>query len=411
MSSLSHITLNFWSLLLLFGALQGFFFALTLVLSERGDKSANRLLSFLLVAISLHLSEYTIIATGLYRQIPYVLGTTLPFVFLIGPVYYLYAVALLSEGFAVDVKRALHFVPALLCYLLLLPFYAKSPDAKADFVSGLLQNGYVIFPLDQFLLLTLSTFQMLVYAYLTYDFLNSYEEKFKHESASTEILNLAWLKKIALGFSLYMMLFFIAYFQLFLLKSHRQEIFYAVVLMLSAFIHAVGFNAVRQPESLLRTRISPAPPKYQKTALPATRAQTYLEKLLALMASQKPFLNAELRLSDLAEALHILPNHLSQVINAELNKNFFDFVNDYRLEEAKQRLLDPGFEHYSILAIALEVGFNNKASFNRVFKKHVGMTPSDFVKASKLQKEQDRKSEHKASTSNYVIASKDLPLN
>jgi AraC-like DNA-binding protein len=78
----------------------------------------------------------------------------------------------------------------------------------------------------------------------------------------------------------------------------------------------------------------------------------------------------------------MVPNHLSQVINAELNKSFFDFINEYRIAEAKRRLLDGRFEHYSILAIALEVGFNNKASFNRVFKKHTRMTPSDFVKSA-----------------------------
>jgi hypothetical protein len=111
-----------------------------------------------------------------------------------------------------------------------------------------------------------------------------------HESASTEILNVLWLKKISLWFSLYMMLFFIAYFQLFLLKAHRQEIFYAVMLILSGFIHAVGYHAIKQPELFSGAKSKPAAPKYQKTALPEQKSKTYLEKLLRLMEKEKPFL-------------------------------------------------------------------------------------------------------------------------
>jgi AraC-like DNA-binding protein len=393
MSTLPNLNLNFWSILLLFGALQGFFFAITLAFHPKGNKTSNRLLSFLLFIFSLHLAEYVMVASGLYQQTPHFIGSTLPVVFLIGPIYYLYAVSLLQEEFHLDVKRALHFSPAVVCYLVLLPFYAQAPENKVAFLAYIIQSGFVIFPLDLFLLVALSTCQMLVYFYLTFNALNDYEESFKLESASTKIFNVDWLKKISLGFSLYMVLFFVAYFQLFLLKAHRQEIFYVVMLILSGFIHAVGYHAIRQPEIFSVAKAKPAAavrpsPKYQKTALPEQKSQSYLEKLLQLMESKKPFLNPELKLSGLAEALEILPNHLSQVINAELNKSFFDFINEYRIEEAKRRLLDAKYEHYSILAIALDVGFNNKASFNRVFKKQTGMTPSDFVKTSsgKLRK-------------------------
>lgn len=375
------LTFDFWAILLLFGALQGLFFAFTLFLHPKGNKTSNRLLSFLLFIFSLHLAEYVMIASGLYQQTPHFIGTTLPVVFLIGPIYYLYALSLLYKDFNIGVQRALHFVPAILCYLFLLPFYAKPAAAKVAFLAGIIKNGYVIFPLDQFILLALSTCQMLAYFYLTFTVLQNFEENFMRESASTEILNVSWLKKISLWFSLYMMLFFIAYFQLFLLKAHRQEIFYIVMLILSGFIHAVGYHAIKQPEIFSGVKIKPAAPKYQKTALPEQKSKIYLEKLLQIMKEKKPFLNPELKLFDLAETLEMAPNHLSQVINAELDKNFFDFINDYRVEEAKLRLVDAKFEHYSILAIALDVGFNNKASFNRVFKKHTSMTPSDFVKA------------------------------
>ena len=320
---LPPLTLDFWAILLLFGALQGFFFAGALFLHRKGKRVSTRLLTFLLVIFSLHLIEYVIIASGFYQSIPHVIGLTLPVVFLIGPIYYLYAASLLTDEFHFARKHILHFMPAVLCYLLLLPFYTQSPHAKAAFIFEIMANGYVIFPFGQFLLMALSSCQMLVYFYLTFALLNDYEENFKRESSSTEILNIDWLRKISLWFSIYMLLFFVAYFQLFFLKAHRQEIFFGVMLILSIFIHAVGYNAIRQPEIFSRPRLKPQKNKYEKSALSKKQSETYLKKIIKIMRSERPYLDPELKLPDLAESVQILPNHLSQVINAELNKNFF----------------------------------------------------------------------------------------
>jgi AraC-like DNA-binding protein len=87
-------------------------------------------------------------------------------------------------------------------------------------------------------------------------------------------------------------------------------------------------------------------------------------------------------LQKLAERLGISPHHLSQVINERLNQNFFDFVNQYRVGEAKRQLLDAKKKHYSIMAIAGDVGFNSKSAFNAAFKKHANVTPSEWRRTS-----------------------------
>ena len=347
----STIPLDFWSIIFLFSALQGFFLAMTLFFHQKGRKSSNRLLAFLLFIFSLHLTEYVMIISGFYQTTPYLIGITLPVVFLLGPIYYLYATSLLIDAFEIDLKRASHFIPAIICYLILLPFYAQPSLEKALFLSGIIKSGYVIFPLGQFVLLALSTVQMLAYFYLTFAFLNDYETNFKRQSANTEVLNIIWLKRISMGFSFYMVIFFVAYFQLFLLKAHRQEIFYMVMLVLALFIHVVAYNAIRQPDIFSGpVSLSEAvTAKYQKSALTNQQAKMYLKRLLEVMNTEKPFLNPELKLSDLAESLDILPNYLSQVINSELQKNFFDFVNEYRIQEAKHRLHDP--EYLSLIHI------------------------------------------------------------
>jgi len=74
------------------------------------------------------------------------------------------------------------------------------------------------------------------------------------------------------------------------------------------------------------------------------------------------------------------PRHLSQVINENLNRNFFDFVNRYRVEEAKKLLINLDKSRNSILDVAFDSGFNSKSSFNMIFKKYTAMTPSQFRK-------------------------------
>jgi YesN/AraC family two-component response regulator len=101
------------------------------------------------------------------------------------------------------------------------------------------------------------------------------------------------------------------------------------------------------------------------------------------MQESKPYLRNELTLQELAKKLKIPRHYLSQIINDRLNQNFYTFINEYRVNEAKSLLLDPRFRHYSILAVALDSGFNSKATFNAVFKKQCGMTPSEFINQHK----------------------------
>ncbi|MEZ4851347.1 MAG: helix-turn-helix domain-containing protein [Bacteroidia bacterium] len=82
----------------------------------------------------------------------------------------------------------------------------------------------------------------------------------------------------------------------------------------------------------------------------------------------------------LAEMLDILPNHLSQLINEKEGRNFYQFVNHYRVEEFKRRVELPESKHLSLLGLAMECGFNSKSTFNSVFKQMVGVTPSGYVR-------------------------------
>lgn len=143
-------------------------------------------------------------------------------------------------------------------------------------------------------------------------------------------------------------------------------------------IYAIGYAALRTPELFLGGLHRRKGPKYQGSALNDADTFRYQNRLLRLMESQRPFRDSELRLDDLASLLGIPPHQLSQVINQRFEQNFNDFINRYRVEEAKRLLADPARVNETVLSLAYEAGFNNKTSFNYAFKKHVEMTPSRF---------------------------------
>ena len=103
-------------------------------------------------------------------------------------------------------------------------------------------------------------------------------------------------------------------------------------------------------------------------------------RLLALMADERPWLEPELTLAELAQRLRLHPAQLSKLINLGCGQSFSDFVNTYRVQEAQRKLADPRFAHYSLVGVALESGFNSKSTFNRVFKKLTGQVPRELAR-------------------------------
>jgi ligand-binding sensor domain-containing protein/AraC-like DNA-binding protein len=119
---------------------------------------------------------------------------------------------------------------------------------------------------------------------------------------------------------------------------------------------------------------------YKQSPLNHHFAEEYIKKVTTLMEVDKVYRDDTLSLQSLAEKLSIPHHQLSQLLNEKLNKNFSDFINSYRIEEAKTLLGDPKWTDRKIISIAFEVGFNTKAAFYNVFKKYTNMTPNQYRK-------------------------------
>lgn len=119
-----------------------------------------------------------------------------------------------------------------------------------------------------------------------------------------------------------------------------------------------------------------------KSKKPFSKASEYFKKLEQLMKRQKIYRDPSLSLSCVAEALGISACYLSSMINALLNKSFIDFINEYRVNDVKRNLISNAFEHYTVVSVGLEAGFNSKSAFYQAFKKHTGLTPVQYKNSS-----------------------------
>ncbi|GGE42028.1 hypothetical protein GCM10011413_04890 [Pedobacter psychrotolerans] len=124
--------------------------------------------------------------------------------------------------------------------------------------------------------------------------------------------------------------------------------------------------------------------KYEKSVIGDRFSSEIHFQVTQLMQQEKLFKDPDLGLNELAEQLKIHPNALSQVINTLENKNFYDYINELRVEEFKCILMQPENQKFTLLALAYEVGFNSKTSFNRNFKKKTGLSPTAYLKQQKI---------------------------
>jgi AraC-like DNA-binding protein len=371
--------LSFLGILNLVGATQGLLLAAALLSSKGGNKTANRLLAALTFTISIIVSGAVLLTSNYVFVYPHLSRIHHPFVFAAGPLLFLYIRELTSERKGFERKDFLHFIPFALCVVYLLPYYLQSGKGKLNVVG----SEYVQASFGQWYYVRSSLFiiQFLVYLVLIVPAIIQYSRRVKRGELPRDESVRSELRFFVIASSV---LWVGAVLRYALDSTARTNLL--LPLGASILIYGMGYLKMRRPkplptkepgevageEALLSAK------KYEKSTLTGERAERYLSRLLQCMAEKKPFTDGDLSLQKLAVGLSISPHHLSQIINERLGQTFSDFINSYRVEEAKRRLLDPAFKHLSLLGIAVDVGFNSKSSFNSVFKKHTNMTPSDF---------------------------------
>ena len=228
-----------------------------------------------------------------------------------------------------------------------------------------------------------------VYLILTYIKINHYQRIIKINFGYNEGISLWWLLMLLDGFGIIyaagvVSFIYVAQFDLNINFGFNAELIpYALFVVFVAFIGFFGirYQGVFTNETKAIELVEPQEEnKYKKSGLKDAEGELLHKQVCALMQKEKPYLEPKLSLGQLAEMLGVAANKLSQVINQYEEKNFYDFVNGYRVQEFIVRAQSESNKNLNLLGIAYGSGFNSKSSFNQVFKKMMGETPSAYLK-------------------------------
>jgi len=367
---------TFKNIFLLIGAAQGIFLTVALLFIKKGNVRANYFLAFFILSFSLLSIGDFLTDSRLIVRVPALLLVFDPLIFILAPFCYFYVKSLTAEDWKFQSRHVWHFIPVLSVYALFSFIYLGDTQEKINLILEEYQHPDQ--SIDIFLII--AVVQILIYLIVAYRLLIIHAQRIKYYFSYQNSVSLNWLKNfLAINFFLWISFAFSTILKLKLVVDISDLLFpFAVYL--------IGYFELKQPaiffyktdEMNRDENDKNLSQKYASSSLTEDLAQQYLLKLLQIMKDENLYLKNDLKLIDVAEKLSIPIHHLSQVINDKLEKNFNDFVNEYRIEDLKKRLANPQYAHLTILAIGLDSGFNSKAAMNAVFKKQTGLSPSQY---------------------------------
>lgn len=304
-----------------------------------------------------------------------------------GPFIYLYVSVITQEKPKFKIINLVHFIPTCLVVIPIIIIFADVDYHSPEFLSTSVRQAWVSILAISYFVSTTTYFIYSLKKIKKYQ--KSLESLFSYKSGRN---TLNWLKILILIFISSNLLTWVHGTLLAMGKLPyfiNPDVYIVAGLTLISF--TISFFGFRQPSlfnelsgdfeiTYNRKGNKSTSPKYESSGLKNEEAVILKKNLLELMERDRPFLKGDLSISELAAKLKVSRHALTQVLNNNIEKNFYNFINEYRVEEAKKYLIDSKYSHYSIVAIAFESGFNSKTTFNTFFKNYCGTTPTEFKK-------------------------------
>ena len=409
---------SLYDLLLLFSCFQGALLLIAIPSIQQANRAANRWLLWLL-GLGAVCTLLTVVSSDRMVANAYPQLTLVPdfLWFLYGPLFYGYIRRLLFHE-APPRRQWLQLVPAALQLLVYLPYFLlDSYEFQLRLISH--ENGLrAVLLLTGLAALLTNVAYWLACRRVIRDYTRQYEASVSYAQNLRYLSTVLGIQAVCLA--LWSFLFGIvlasrwASFDVYTLVARNEALIWLVFSTLPYFL---GYVVLHQPEifrlvpvpaaphpvlvPVLALALAPAAEAPASTRLPeiptvevpmaggpaASRPPRSLgvldppvaQAIVAdYMQQHKPYLNPSLTIHELAAGLQLPPHVLSKVINDGFGQNFFDFVNAYRVDEFKHLMAAPQARQYTLLAVALEVGFNSKTAFNRAFKKQTEQTPREY---------------------------------
>jgi len=356
----------------LYVGLIGIFIAFVLNIRRRTDRVANGLIglfvlmhSFFLIHTTLYISNYTF-----YQPHTQNMSTFLSFLY--GPVLYFYFKRI-TENYTFKKADLIHLLPTLGLIIVFIPIYTLSAEEKLEVMLGVGQ--YEKHPYLEYIT-TIKILSLIVYGYFTFRLYRKNAIK----SAKTTPKKVKLQRTIMIIHTVYAASY-ILYAYIFIKEDFKGAASSIQFLAMSVLVLYVGYIAYANPQVLVGTVqfLKKEIIKYKNSGLTTSFSNELKEQLVHLLEEEKVYRQNTIKLETIADRLGTTRHNASQVINEHFGLNFFELINKYRVEEA-MKLLKSNKENLNIIDIAYEVGYNNKVTFNKSFKRFSNLTPSQFMK-------------------------------
>jgi AraC-like DNA-binding protein len=372
MNELPEIALNFWNFLFIGLSFIGLFFSVKLIIVPRLNNRASKALGLYLLLQSLGLLASCLFWTNYIYRVPEFYASTLLFSLLYGPLLVIYFDAVFENPKPL-IDYGIHFLPFLVMLGLKMPFYLSSAEVKIlhpdQAALSYLINGQIDYAE------VVNIIHLSIYGYILFRQIRSHP-------------GIGYMRPWAN----WILVFFISFIALTILYwliviAQQNTLLADYFISLSACGSIVllawfgdRYEKMKAGEPIIELPSESYPDeKYKNSGLPASLAKKLAEDLGLLMSREQLYKENDLKLETLAEKLNSNRHFVSQVINQYYKTNFFDFINANRIDEAKRLLVSDNHE-MNIIEIAYAVGYNNKVTFNTVFKRFTGVTPSEYRK-------------------------------
>ncbi|MBW8244505.1 helix-turn-helix domain-containing protein [Muricauda oceani] len=368
--------INAWSIFYFFVSLIGFYVTFMLIINKKIDKQARNLIATFVFIHSLFILNICINQTNYVFEFPHTYLMSTWSSFLYGPLLYLYFKRV-SKSSDLNKTDLWHLLPTvILTIYLIFTVYGFSGTEKINQMLQRLEEG--LNPGDSTKLLLVVAFKSLslaVYALFVHLILGKNKSELSKKTRT-------WQKNIYLIHVSYVVVYLI--YGVYIVTGNNSGILYhAPIVLLSTMVLYVGYAANVQPDvfSGRYAYTNPLFPKYVKSGLTDSLSQELKQQLSDLFHNEKLYRKSDINLDMVAEKLDTTRHNASQLINEHFNMSFREFVNSHRIQEAKELLAQEN--ELNIIDVAYEVGYNNKVSFNKAFKKDTHLTPSEYLNALK----------------------------
>jgi len=360
-----------WSILyfsiLIIGAAQGCILGFSLLFSATQNRRAMRFLAALLLLFAYRLLAEALIVTGALTIENWTYHVFVEYHWVYGALLFLFVKSYVQPEFRFKKSDAVHFIPVGIQFLF--SNFVKTQnffwDGSRESLSWLGFQSYILWEHTPFQLLVMSGL-ILYYVHCSRRVLaNVATNQLKQANG------LRWIHHILWAYIVFSILVILGTLADYLFFDYAFNPTYIVPLYISMAVITYWLGL----QGFARRKTTP----FKKTDYPITdELQTIIQRLEQTMQQERLYLDPELSLQKLADQLDVKPYLLTQAINGILQKTFTDYINERRVQQAIRLLRQPDHAHYTLLAIGYEAGFNSKASFNRIFKKMTGQSPSQM---------------------------------